>query len=129
MKQNLFAISVLVDCYDTAISHYCHDLSFELTEDTDMGGGKRFVRVTPKGGQCHLLLAKAKPGQQTEAIGNQFGGRVGFFLHTDDFARDYAAYQAAGIKFCEPVPRIETYGTVIVFQDKYGTKWDLVQPA
>ncbi len=129
MTQHLFAISVLVPDYDEAIAHYCGDLGFELTEDTDMGGGKRFVRVTPPGGQCHLLLAKAKPGAQTAAIGNQFGGRVGLFLHTDDFARDYAAYQAKGIEFCEPAPRHEVYGTVIVFQDKYGTKWDLVQPA
>lgn len=129
MTQHLFAISILVPDYDEAIAHYCGDLGFKLSEDTDMGRGKRFVRVTPPGGQCHLLLAKAKPGEQTEAIGNQFGGRVGLFLHTDDFDRDYEAYQAKGIAFCEQAPRYEVYGTVIVFQDKYGTKWDLVQPA
>lgn len=128
MTQHLYAISILVPDYDQAIAHYCNDLGFELAEDTDMGGGKRFVRVTPPDGQCSLLLAKAKPGAQTEAIGHQFGGRVGLFLHTDDFARDYAAYQAAGVEFCEGAPRVEAYGTVIVFQDAFGLKWDLVQP-
>ena len=136
MTQHLYAISILVPDYDKAIAHYCNDLGFDLAEDTDMGGGKRFVRITPpipqgkeQGGQCSLLLAKAKPGAQADAIGHQFGGRVGLFLHTDDFARDYAAYQAAGIRFCEASPRHEIYGTVIVFEDAFGLKWDLVQPA
>jgi catechol 2,3-dioxygenase-like lactoylglutathione lyase family enzyme len=103
-------------------------LGFRLVEDTQQGPGKRFVRVTPPGdGNTDLLLAKAANPEQTARIGDQTGGRVFLFLHTDDFRRDYDAYKAKGVDFTEE-PRAETYGTVVVFRDLYGNKWDLVQP-
>lgn len=104
-------------------------LGFELIEDTDLGAGKRWVLVRPTGAtETALLIAKAEGERQNAAIGNQAGGRVGFFLFTDDFARDHAAMLAAGVEFLEP-PRHEAYGTVAVFTDPFGNRWDLLQPA
>lgn len=129
MAQTLALITVLVDDYDRAIAHYTGALGFELREDTDLGHGKRWVRVAPPGSQeTGLLLAQASDAAQRARIGDQTGGRVGFFLHTDDFARDHARMLAAGIEFLE-APRYESYATVAVFRDAYGNRWDLLQPA
>lgn len=124
----LHAVTVLVDDYDAAIAHYVGDLGFHLIEDTDLGGGKRWVRVAPGnlGGSC-LVLAVASTDEQRAAVGLQTGGRVGFFLHTDDFAGDHARLLAAGVLMTED-PRHEAYGTVVVFEDRYGNLWDLIQP-
>lgn len=127
MKQTLSRVSLLVDDYDTAIAHYPDALGFELLENTDRGGGKRWVRVTPHGGSgSGLLLAKAGDAAQRDRIGDQHGGRAGFFLQTDYFWRDYRAMQANGVEFME-TPRQETYSTVAVFGDHYGNRWDLPQ--
>jgi catechol 2,3-dioxygenase-like lactoylglutathione lyase family enzyme len=121
-------IAVLVHDYDEAIAWYRDALGFALLEDEDRGGGKRWVRMAPIGNaQFSLLLARAATAAQAAAVGNQHGGRVGFFLHTDDFARDYARLGAAGARF-EESPRHETYGTVVVFRDLYGNRWDLIGP-
>ncbi|HKJ40176.1 MAG TPA: VOC family protein [Anaerolineales bacterium] len=126
MKQHIGAISLLVKDYDEAISFYTEKLHFELVEDTDMGGGKRWVVVSPPGsGETRLLLAKAASPAQESSIGNQTGGRVFLFLHTDDFWRDYESMRANGVRFLED-PRTEVYGTVVVFEDLYGNKWDLL---
>ena len=124
----LGAVSLLVRDYDEAIAFFVGTLGFELSEDTDMGGGKRWVRVTPKGGQTSLLLARAVTDEQREQVGNQAGGRVWLFLETDDLTRDHAAWSAAGVRFREQ-PRRETYGKVVVFEDLYGNAWDLIEPA
>ncbi|GGD44523.1 VOC family protein [Pseudoxanthomonas indica] len=129
MSQTLALITVLVDDYDRAIAHYTGALGFELREDTDLGNGKRWVRVAPPGSrETGLLLAQASDAAQRARIGDQTGGRVGFFLHTDDFARDHARMVAAGVEFLE-APRHESYATVAVFRDAYGNRWDLLQPA
>ncbi|KAF1722965.1 VOC family protein [Pseudoxanthomonas wuyuanensis] len=128
MKQTLSLITLVVDDYDTAIAHYTGALGFALLEDTDLGGGKRWVRVAPRGSsETSLLLAVAGNQAQRARIGDQTGGRVGFFLQTDDFWRDYHAMRANGIAFLE-TPREESYATVAVFQDRYGNRWDLLQP-
>lgn len=127
MSQSIATIALVVADYDDAISFYVDRLGFALTSDLDMGGGKRWVTVAPAGGGARLLLAKADGARQADAVGNQTGGRVGFFLETDDFARDHAAFVASGVKFLE-APRHETYGSVAVFEDLYGNKWDLLQP-
>jgi hypothetical protein len=101
-------------------------LGFRLTEDTPQGAGKRFVRVTPPSSETDLVLAKAAKPEQVARIGDQTGGRVFLFLETDDFWRDYRAYQARGVDFTE-APRDEVYGTVVVFRDLYGNKWDLIE--
>ncbi len=127
MQQNLVHIAIVVRDYDEAIDYYTRVLGFELLEDEPRGPGKRWVRVAPRGDQgASLLLAKAANEEQTSRIGNQTGGRVFLFLHTDDFQRDYAAYSARGVKFIEQ-PRYEEYGTVVVFEDIYGNKWDLIE--
>lgn len=122
------AISLLVHDYDEAIAFYVGKLGFDLSEDTDMGGGKRWVRVTPKGGETSLLLARATTKAQTAQVGNQAGGRVWLFLETGDLMRDHAAWLAAGVAFRE-TPRHEPYGKVVVFEDLYGNAWDLIEPA
>jgi len=129
MTQRLATIAILVRDYDEAIAYYTRVLGFTLLEDTDMGGGKRWVRISPPGVQTgtDLLLAKAKNAEELSRVGNQTGGRVFLFLHTDDIGRDYAQYKARGVTFAEPALREEAYGTVIVFTDLYGNKWDLVQ--
>lgn len=128
MPQTLSLITVVVDDYDRAIAHYCGALGFALREDTDLGGGKRWVRVAPAGStETCLLLAQASTDEQRARIGDQTGGRVGFFLQTDDFWRDHARMAAAGVEFME-TPREEPYATVVVFRDAYGNRWDLLQP-
>ena len=129
MKQVIGRIALLVPDYDAAIAFYCGSLGFDLLEDTDMGAGKRWVVVRPKGAvETAFVIAKAEGPRQEAAIGNQTGGRVGFFLFTDDFTRDHAAMQAKGVVFLEE-PRHEPYGTVAVFADPFGNGWDLLQPA
>jgi catechol 2,3-dioxygenase-like lactoylglutathione lyase family enzyme len=129
MKQVIARIALLVPDYDAAIAFYCGSLGFDLLEDTDMGEGKRWVVVRPKGAaETALVIAKAEGARQEAAIGNQTGGRVGFFLFTDDFTRDHAAMREKGVVFLEE-PRHEPYGTVAVFADPFGNSWDLLQPA
>ena len=125
---HLGALSLLVADYDAAISWFTAVLGFSLIEDADLGGGKRWVKVAPPGGQTALILARASTPQQIAQIGNQGGGRVWLFLHTDDFARDYAAMRAAGVRFLEE-PRREAYGQVAVFEDLCGNRWDLIEHA
>ena len=124
----LGAVSLLVRDYDEAIAFYVGTLGFDMSEDADRGGGKRWVRVTPRGGQTSLLLARAVTDTQRAAIGAQSGGRVWLFLETEDFDRDHAAFLAAGVVFRE-TPRYEDYGVVAVFEDLYGNAWDLIEPA
>lgn len=124
---HLALVTLLVRDYDEAIAHYVGALGFTLREDTVLSPGKRWVVVTPSlaaGGA--LLLAKADTSDQRANLGRQTGGRVGFFLHTDDFNRDYTRLKAAGVRFLE-VPRHEPYGTVAVFPDLYGNRWDLLE--
>ncbi|MBO6639684.1 MAG: VOC family protein [Roseitalea sp.] len=128
MTQRIALVALVVPDYDAAIAFYCGALGFDLLEDTDMGAGKRWVRVAPKAGGAALLVAKAHGPAQEAAIGNQTGGRVGFFLETDDFARDHAAFRNKGVVFTEE-PRREAYGTVGVFRDPFGNLWDLIEPA
>lgn len=123
----LSLVAFLVRDYDEAIAWFTGALGFALTRDEDQGGGKRWVVVTPPGGEMGLLLARAV-GDQAATIGRQAGGRVGFFLETADFARDHARMVAAGVRFLE-TPRHEPYGTVAVFEDLHGGRWDLIQPA
>lgn len=125
---HLGAVSLLVRDYDEAIAFFVGVLGFELTEDTDLGGEKRWVRVTPKGGQTSLLLARATTPEQIALIGDQAGGRVWLFLYTDDLYHDHAAWSEAGVVFRE-APRHELYGKVLVFEDLYGNAWDLIEPA
>ncbi|MEO1303427.1 MAG: VOC family protein [Pseudomonadota bacterium] len=127
MSQILASVTLLVPDYDTGIAFYVDQLGFDLIEDTRLSDTKRWVRVAPRGAQSSLLLAKANGPDQIAAIGNQTGGRVGFFLHTDDFARDHDAMIANGVTFRE-APRHERYGTVAVFEDPFGNLWDLIEP-
>ena len=128
MKYKIAHVTYLVSDYDEAITWFKNALDFSVYEDTALGGAKRWVVVGPasKTGTS-FLLAKADGAEQVSHIGKAAGGRVAFFLHTDDFARDHAAMQSKGVKFMES-PRQETYGTVAVFEDIYGNKWDLLQP-
>nr|WP_250809269.1 VOC family protein [Neorhizobium tomejilense] len=127
--QSLFLVALIVDDYDRAKDFYCGALGFDCLEDSVQPEGKRWVVVKPKGGEgAALLLAKASTDTQKAAIGNQTGGRVGFFLKTDDFARDHAAMTAKGVHFLEE-PRHEVYGSVAVFADPYGNTWDLIEHA
>ncbi|WP_399881529.1 VOC family protein [Streptomyces sp. BBFR51] len=123
-------VALVVDDYDEAIRFYTGALGFRLAEDTPRPDGSRWVVVEPAARQqgTALLLARAKGEAQRSRIGDQTGGRVGFFLHTDDFARDHARMTGAGVTFLEE-PRHEPYGSVAVFQDLYGNRWDLLQPA
>ncbi|MDQ0455293.1 VOC family protein [Rhizobium paknamense] len=126
--RKIATVTLVVDDYERALAFYCGCLGFQCLSDVDLGEGKRWVRVAPAAhAGAALLLAKAEGGQQAAAIGHQTGGRVGFFLETDDFARDHAAFLAAGVTFREP-PRHEAYGSVAVFEDLYGNLWDLIQP-
>lgn len=121
-------VALVVRNYDEAISWYVGKLGFVLTEDVDLGGGKRWVTVAPANGQgARLLLAEAADEAQRNSIGNQTGGRVFLFLETDDFARDHATMLEKGVEFRE-APRHEPYGTVAVFADLHGNLWDLIQP-
>lgn len=128
MPRRCVALSTLVvDDYDAAIAFFTGALGFELREDAARGAGKRWVVVAPHGAESGLLLSRADGDAQRARIGDQTGGRVGFFLHTDDFRRDHAAMSAAGVRFLES-PRIEDYGIVAVFQGPWGNKWDLLEP-
>jgi catechol 2,3-dioxygenase-like lactoylglutathione lyase family enzyme len=123
---SISAVALLVRDYDEAISFFTRALGFELLEDTPLGHGKRWVRVAPPGAKgWALLLARAATLEQERFVGNQSGGRVFLFLETDDFGRDYARMRAEGVRFTEE-PRHEEYGTVVVFLDLYGNKWDLI---
>jgi catechol 2,3-dioxygenase-like lactoylglutathione lyase family enzyme len=119
-------VALVVRDYDEAIRFFTEALGFTLVEDTPQDG-KRWVRVAPPGGGTELLLARAATAEQQGAVGNQTGGRVFLFLRTDDFGRDYARMKAHGVRFTEE-PRHEAYGTVVVFLDLYGNKWDLIGP-
>lgn len=127
MPQRLALTALLVADYDAAIAFFTQAMGFELVENTDQGGGKRWVVVRPSGGTgAGLLLARAADEGQRAMIGKQGGGRVFLFLETDDFARDHARMTAAGVRFLE-APRHEPYGSVAVFEDISGNRWDLIQ--
>lgn len=129
MQQSLALISIVVKDYDEAIAFYTQQLHFTLVEDTVMSPTKRWVVVAPPGSNgCNLLLAKAATEEQSTRIGNQTGGRVFLFLHTDNFERDYHNLLANNITIVRP-PQKEPYGTVAVFADLYGNLWDLIEPA
>lgn len=128
MTQRIARVSVLVRDYDEALAWYTGVLGLQCLEDRDLGDGKRWVLVAPDGPEATaLLLARAVGTEQLAAVGQQAGGRVFLFLHTDDFARDHAAMQARGVRFLE-APRTMPYGIVAVFEDLYGNRWDLLQP-
>jgi catechol 2,3-dioxygenase-like lactoylglutathione lyase family enzyme len=127
MAQHLALLSLLVRDYDEALAFYVGKLGFSLVEDSELGGGKRWVVVSPGAAGTRFLLAKASDDQQMALIGGQGGGRVWLFLHTDAFDADHARLSAAGVNFVEE-PRHEAYGSVAVFEDLYGNRWDLLQP-
>lgn len=127
MKQHLGSVTFLVRDYDEAIAYFTGKLGFTVGEDTAVGGGKRWVRISPRGpAGTSLLLAEATTPAQHATVGAQAGDRVFLFLQTDDFARDHRAMVAAGVDFAEE-PRYERYGTVAIFRDLYGNKWDLLE--
>jgi uncharacterized glyoxalase superfamily protein PhnB len=119
-------IAIVIDDYDEAISHYVNDLGFALIEDTSLSPEKRWVVVAPSEKGARILLARAATPEQKSAIGNSTGGRVGFFLYTDNFEDTYQLFHSRGIEFTEN-PRTESFGQVVVFKDKYGNKWDLIE--
>ncbi|MEJ8567902.1 VOC family protein [Elongatibacter sediminis] len=128
MQQSLAHVALVVRDYDEALAFYVDTLGFRLVEDSEIPEqNKRWVVVAPPGSaETSLLLAQASTRQQEPFVGNQTGGRVFLFLKTDDFWRDYRRFQDAGVGFAEE-PREEAYGTVVVFEDLYGNRWDLVQ--
>lgn len=129
MSSRLALAAIVVRDYDEAIAFYTGALGFELREDTTLGPDKRWVVVAPPGSgptDAGILLARAGNDHQGERVGDQTGGRVGFFLHTTDFACDHERMTAAGVRFVEG-PRTEAYGTVGVFEDLYGNRWDLIE--
>ncbi len=127
VTSRLVLLALVVRDYDEAIAFYTRVLGFTLLEDTPLGRGKRWVRVAPAGSpSLSLLLARAATPEQESRVGNQTGSRVFLFLDTDDFRRDHDAFRRRGVRFLEE-PREEAYGTVAVFEDLYGNKWDLVQ--
>jgi catechol 2,3-dioxygenase-like lactoylglutathione lyase family enzyme len=129
MKQRIAHIALVVKDYDEAIEFYTHKLEFQLIEDSPLDETKRWVLMAPKGAkECCLLLVKASNELQTSSIGNQTGGRVGFFLFTDDFWRDYHQMLERQVNFIR-APTTFAYGTVAVFEDLYGNKWDLIEPS
>ncbi len=125
-------VTIVIDDYDEAILYFCDVLGFELIDDSpsvaDDGTPKRWVEVRPPGAQTGFLLAQARGRTQEASVGNQAGGRVGFFLTVDDFESSYQRMLAAGVDF-EEEPRSESYGMVVKFRDLYGNRWDLFQPA
>ncbi len=121
------AFTLVVPDYDEAIAFYVETLGFVLQEDVQLNPDKRWVRIAPEGAQTSILLAKADSSDQVAAIGKQCGGRVGFFLQSDDFEADHARLTEKGVRFVEE-PRQESYGTVAVFSDIFGNLWDLIQP-
>jgi catechol 2,3-dioxygenase-like lactoylglutathione lyase family enzyme len=127
MNQSIGHVTLLVRDYDKAIAYFVGALRFTLVEDAVLPGQKRWVLVAPRGSKgTSLLLAKAASPRQKSRLGDQTGGRVSFFLHTDDFSRDYRAMKARGVRFLER-PRNEPYGTVAVFEDICGNRWDLIE--
>jgi uncharacterized glyoxalase superfamily protein PhnB len=126
MATTLGMIAIVVDDYDSAINHYINDLGFTLIEDRKMSPEKRWVVIAPSTEGARILIAKASNEQQSAAIGNSTGGRVGFFLYTDNFTETYQSYLQRGIEFTE-TPRNESFGQVVVFKDQYGNKWDLIE--
>jgi catechol 2,3-dioxygenase-like lactoylglutathione lyase family enzyme len=129
MTQTIGYVALVVRDYDEAITFFTKVLRFELIEDTQLEGDKRWVLVAPSGSRgTALLLAKAAAPEQLTRVGNQTGGRVFLFLHTEDFWRDYHEMRSRGVSF-ENEPREEAYGTVAVFRDVYGNRWDLLQLA
>ena len=128
MTQRIGTVALIVRDYEAAIRFYVDRLGFDLIADTPLGAGKRWVTVSPPGGGGpRLLLAEAADESQRDAIGRQGAGRVFLFLETDDFDRDHAAFAGRGVRFLEE-PRQEPYGTVAVFEDLYGNRWDLIEP-
>jgi catechol 2,3-dioxygenase-like lactoylglutathione lyase family enzyme len=128
MNHAIATVALVVRDYDEAIAFYTQVLGFELIEDTELGDRKRWVLVAPPGSAgARVLLARAATSDQESRIGNQTGGRVFLFLHTDDCWRDYRALRSRGVAF-EAEPRQEAFGIVTVFRDLYGNRWDLVQP-
>ncbi len=128
MARSLAAVAFLVPDYDLAIAWFRDVLDFTLVDDAPLGPHKRWVVVAAdRGAGARLVLAKAEGARQVEAIGDAAGGRVAYFLETDDFARDHALFSARGVKFLE-APRREAYGAVAVFTDPWGGKWDLIEP-
>lgn len=129
MAQRISYVTLVVRDYDEAIDYYTRVLGFDLVEDTPLTDGKRWVLVAPPGvGGSRLLLARAATPEQSARVGDQTGGRVFLFLHTDDFQQDYRAMRDGGVRFTEE-PRHEAYGTVAVFVDLYGNRWDLLELA
>jgi catechol 2,3-dioxygenase-like lactoylglutathione lyase family enzyme len=127
VSQSISVVALIVRDYDEAIRFFTTGLRFTVTEDTPLAPGKRWVVVSPSGGGTALLLAKAATPEQAARVGDQTGGRVFLFLRTDDFWRDYHDMTGRGVRFTED-PREEGYGTVAVFLDLYGNRWDLVGP-
>jgi catechol 2,3-dioxygenase-like lactoylglutathione lyase family enzyme len=127
MKLSLAHIAIVVDDYDRAIDYYTRTLSFELTQDTTLSETKRWVLVSPPGSSCSLLLARAANDEQYTRIGNQTGGRVFLFLHTDDFEAYYSQLQANQVEIVRSATK-EPHGKVAVFRDLYGNLWDLIEP-
>jgi len=129
MTQTLAQVTLVVREYDEAIAFFTHQLGFDLLEDSTLSDGKRWVVVGPHGSpNLRLLLARASTPDEIRSIGNQTGGRVFLFLHTDNFWNDYRNMQSRGVNFLE-TPREESYGTVAIFEDLYGNKWDFLMPA
>jgi catechol 2,3-dioxygenase-like lactoylglutathione lyase family enzyme len=126
MATRLSALSLLVADYDQAIAWFTGVLGFELLEDAALGADKRWVKVAPRGGGTALLLARAASPEQAAMVGRQGGGRVWLFLSTDEFEVDHAAMTERGVRFLE-APRRESYGSVAVFEDLYGNRWDLIE--
>ena len=123
----IFMVTLVVDDYDSAIEHYTKDWGFELLEDSLMEGGKRWVRVAPPGSSCCLLLAQAKDSIQRAVIGQQAGGRVFLFMHVSDLQKQFQHLVDRGITMEGPI-RIEDFGKVCVAVDRYGNRWDLIEP-
>lgn len=126
MTQYISALTINVPCYDAGLAFYVGVLGFDLVDDIDMGDGKRWVLVKPNGAETAIVLAQAVGDDQQAAIGNQTGGRVGFFLHTDQFDVDHAKMVENGVIF-EENPRTEPYGKVAVWRDPFGNRWDLLE--
>jgi len=127
MAQRLAQFALTVRDYDEALAFYVDKLGFEKLEDTDLGGGKRWVRVRPKGSDAGILLACAASEREEASVGNQTGGRVFIFIETTDFWGDFHALQSRGVNFVRP-PTEQPYGTVAVFEDLYGNLFDLIGP-
>jgi catechol 2,3-dioxygenase-like lactoylglutathione lyase family enzyme len=128
VAKRLAAVTVVVRDYDEAISWFRDALGFGLVEDSPLDGDKRWVRLRADGGGAELLLARAASGEQSQAVGRAAGGRVAYFLETDDFEATLAQMRRMSVEFLE-APRAEAYGRVVKFVDLYGNRWDLIQPA